>query len=122
MCDIVISGKTKYEKVTYLIPRTSTPGMVLLGGTFEANNWDTSISIPTANRILARAKEAMPALNEPTTRIHAHNVGLRPAREGGPRVEAQFIDVPSTDDLVPKLPDASADRKTRLVVHAYGFG
>lgn len=118
------AGPTKPEKLTYIIPRGSTPGMVLLGGTFEPNNWDTSISIPTANYILARAKEVMPALNEPTTRIHAHNVGLRPAREGGPRVEAQFVDVPSTDDLIPKLSDASesADTKTRLVVHAYGFG
>ena len=96
--------------------------MVLLGGTFEPNNWDTSISIPTANRILARAKEVMPALNEPTTRIHAHNVGLRPAREGGPRVEAQFVNVPGTDDLIPKPSDISADSATRLVVHAYGFG
>ena len=96
--------------------------MVLLGGTFEPNNWDTSISIPDANGILARAKEVMPVLNEPTTRIHAHNVGLRPAREGGPRVEAQFIDVPSKGDLIPRPSDVSADTKTRLVVHAYGFG
>ena len=112
----------KSEEATYVIPRASTPGMVLLGGTLEANNWDTSINIPTANRILARAKEVMPALNEPTTRIHAHNVGLRPAREGGPRVEAQFIQVPSTDDLIPRQSDASADTKRCLVVHAYGFG
>ena len=42
--------------------------------------------------------------------------------EGGPRVEAQFVDVPSTGPLIPKLSDASADTKTRLIVHAYGFG
>src|SRR5258707_7165165 len=98
--------------------------MVLLGGTFEPNNWETSISIPTARSILADAKKVMPALNEPTTRIHAHNVGLRPAREGGPRVETQFIDVPSKDDLIPKLPDTSAlaVSKRSLVVHAYGCG
>jgi D-amino-acid oxidase len=119
----VISGTTKSEKSTYFIPRASTPGMVLIGGTFEPNNWDTSISIPTADGILARAKEVVPALNDPTTRIHAHNVGLRPAREGGPRVEAQFIDVPSKDNLIPRPASAaSADTKTRLVVHAYGFG
>lgn len=107
-----------------MIPRASTsnPGLVLLGGTYESDNWDTSISVPTANRILAQAKEVMPALNEPTTRIHSHNVGLRPAREGGPRVEAQFIDVPSKDVLTPRLPDASTDTKRHLVVHAYGFG
>ena len=96
--------------------------MVLIGGTFQPNNWDTSVSIPTARGILARAKELVPALAGPTTRIHAHNVGLRPAREGGPRVEVQSVDVPSKDDLVPELSDASADTKTSLVIHAYGFG
>jgi len=109
-------------EVTYLIPRASTPGMVLLGGTFQPNNWDTSLSIPTARDILARAKELVPALTEPTTRIQAHNVGLRPAREGGPRVEAQFVDLPSKDALVPKLSETSGKIKSTLVVHAYGFG
>ena len=117
----MISGTPETGKVTYLIPRASTPGMVLLGGTVESNNWDTSISIPTAGDILAHTKEVMPALNEPTTRILAHNVGLRPARVGGPRVEAQFIDVPSKDGLIPR-PSDSSDTKSRLVVHAYGFG
>lgn len=96
--------------------------MVLIGGTFQPNNWDTSLSIPTARGILARAKELVPALAEHTTRIHTHNVGLRPAREGGPRVEAQFVNVPSKDPLVPKLSEASTDTKPVLVVHAYGFG
>jgi D-amino-acid oxidase len=105
-----------------MIPRASTPGIVLVGGTFQPNNWDTSLSIPTAHGILARAKEVVPALAEPTTRIHGHNVGLRPAREGGPRVEAQFFDVPSGDPLVPRVSDSSTGTKTTLVVHAYGFG
>ena len=96
--------------------------MVLIGGTFQPNNWDTSLSIPTAHGILARAQGLVPALAEPTTRIHAHNVGLRPFREGGPRVEAQFVVTPSQDTLVPKPSEASADAKTTLVVHAYGFG
>jgi hypothetical protein len=96
--------------------------MVLIGGTYQSNNWDTSLSIPTARGMLARAKELEPALTEPTTRIHAHNVGLRPAREGGPRVEVQFVDGPSEDALIPKQSDASADTKTSVVVHAYGFG
>jgi len=96
--------------------------MVLVGGTFQPNDWDTSLSIPAAHRILTRAKELVPALAEPTTRILSHNVGLRPAREGGPRVEAQFVDVPSKGPLVPDLAGASTDSKTTLVVHAYGFG
>lgn len=112
----------KDNEVTYLIPRASTPGMVLVGGTFQPNNWDTSISMPTARDILARAKELVPALAEPTMRIHAHNVGLRPAREGGPRVEAQFVELPSEDALVPKVSETSGKRRSLLVVHAYGFG
>jgi D-amino-acid oxidase len=95
--------------------------MVLVGGTFQANNWDTSLSIPTARAILARAKEIVPPLAEPTTRIHSHNVGLRPAREGGPRVEVQRYDVPSKDPLVPQA-GVPTSTKTTVVVHAYGFG
>lgn len=96
--------------------------MVLVGGTFQSDNWDTSLSIPTARDILARANELVPSLNEPTTRILSHNVALRPARKGGPRVEAQFVDFPSQDALVPKLPRISEKRRSILVVHAYGFG
>ena len=105
-----------------MIPRASAPGVVLVGGTFQSNSWDTSLSIPTARDILARAKELVPALAEPTTRIQAHNVGLRPAREGGPRVEAQFVDLPSEDALAPKLSETTRKTKPTLVVHAYGFG
>jgi hypothetical protein len=96
--------------------------MVLLGGTFQINNWDTSIDIQTARGILARAQELVPELADPPLRIHAHNVGLRPAREGGPRVEVQFVVAPSKDPLVPRLSEASADTKTTIVVHSYGFG
>ncbi|KAH9964273.1 FAD dependent oxidoreductase [Russula dissimulans] len=113
---------TNVSEMPYLIPRPSPPGMVLVGGTFQPNDWDTSLSIPTAHRILTRARELVPALAEPTTRILSHNVGLRPAREGGPRVEAQFVDIPSKDLLVPELLGAPTDSKTILVVHAYGFG
>jgi len=116
------ANTTNVSELPYLIPRPSPPGLVLVGGTFQPNDWDTSLSIPTAHRILTRAKELVPALAEPTTRILSHNVGLRPAREGGPRVEAQFVNVPSKGPLVPELSGASTDSKTTLVVHAYGFG
>ena len=96
--------------------------MVLVGGTFQSNNWDTSLSIPIAHDILARAKEVVPALAEFTTCIQSHNVGLRPARKGGPRVEAQFVDLPSEDALVPRLSETSRKTRSILVVHAYGFG
>ena len=66
----------------------------------------------------------MPELADPPLRIHAHNVGLRPGREGGPRVEVQFVVAPSKGTVVPKLSEASAGTKTKttVVVHAYGFG
>ncbi|KAI0059469.1 nucleotide-binding domain-containing protein [Artomyces pyxidatus] len=121
----VIPNPPKPSDVMYLIPRPSSPpGMVLIGGTFEANNWDTSVDFATAKGILNRAKALVPALAEPETRILSHNVGLRPAREGGPRVEAEFVELPSKGELVPRLTEVAdnSEPKKMLVVHAYGFG
>jgi len=91
-----------------MIPRPSPEGQVLLGGTFQPNNWDVSLDMPTARGILERCTALAPELANDETRVLAHNVGLRPARKGGPRVETEWV-------------DASSKGKT-LVVHAYGFG
>lgn len=93
--------------------------MVLIGGTFQTNDWDTSIDMPTAERMFSRAKTFFPVLNHPQTRILSHNVGLRPAREGGPRLEAQRMDMPAKGGLIPTSTDATVNA---LVIHAYGFG
>lgn len=115
--------QSKNGEATYIIPRPSLPGMVLVGGTFQPNNWDTSLDFPTAEGIFARAKALVPALAAPEARILSHNVGLRPAREGGPRVEAQVVRFPTTGTLRPKPTELDGEQERELVVvHAYGFG
>jgi D-amino-acid oxidase len=57
--------------------------------------------------------------------VLTHNVGLRPSRKGGPRVEVEWV-IPSAVDpvLPPKTPEANkivASGKKMPVVHAYGF-
>ncbi|KAI6047876.1 hypothetical protein EDC04DRAFT_31224 [Pisolithus marmoratus] len=90
---------------TYIIPRPgrSLTGTVLLGGTFQL----------------------APSLrNRDQTKVLAHNVGLRPAREGGPRLEAEIVQFPLRGEnhtLVPWNQTSLGEGKMR-VVHAYGFG
>ncbi|KAG9017510.1 hypothetical protein FRB90_000983 [Tulasnella sp. 427] len=140
---------------TYFIPRTN--GDVVLGGTFQADNWDVSPDPAIARGILERCLTYCPELatqppstpGSPTTtpdistiKVLRHNVGLRPARIGGARVEKEVITFPtsassgwSTADLAPvpnaldgaqSVPDAenrdARDVKTFKVVHAYGVG
>ena len=113
-------------EATYIIPR---PGVkhtdtVLLGGTFQSGNWDTSLDMDTAQRIFERCARLTPLLKDSvTTKVLSHSVGLRPAREGGPRVEEEIVKFPlnSTHNLVPRNPTDLKDGNMR-VVHAYGFG
>ena len=94
----------------------------VLGGKYQEGNWDTSFSAEDARGILDRCAALVPAVKDKETKILRHNVGLRPARKGGPRVEAEWINVPRTTDWI--TADASASTATGrvLVVHAYGFG
>ncbi|ETW87128.1 hypothetical protein HETIRDRAFT_307723 [Heterobasidion irregulare TC 32-1] len=115
----LIPNPPRGSEAIYLIPRPSPHGMVLIGGTFQTNDWDTSIDMPTAERMFSRAKKFFPALNHPQTRVLSHNVGLRPAREGGPRLEAQRMNMPAKGGLIPTSTDAAVNA---LVIHAYGFG
>jgi len=115
-------------QVTYTIPRpgTSPSDTVLLGGTFEQGNWDTSLDMNIAQAIFDRCAKLEPSLNDRNrTKILGHHVGLRPARKGGARVEAEVIQFPlrgGNHDLVPFNPSPSEECNTLQVVHAYGFG
>ncbi|KAF8140527.1 FAD dependent oxidoreductase [Boletus edulis] len=109
---------------TYIIPRPGTKytDTVILGGTFQSGNWDTSLDMDTAKRIFERCAELAPSLkNTEVTKILKHQVGLRPAREGGARVEAEAVKFPlnTAHNLVPW---DSAEGGSMQVVHAYGFG
>ncbi|CAO1619544.1 unnamed protein product [Jaminaea pallidilutea] len=113
-------SNAKGERELYLIPRSG--GLCVVGGTREPNQRDPLPCQDTADRILARALRLCPALVEPSKRIHRssalaiedvqvvqNNVGLRPARQGGPRL----CESPQTAKLV------GQDVK---VVLCYGFG
>lgn len=84
---------------TYIIPRRS--GNVVLGGTSEVNDWDTHPSKETTKTILARAARLHPELAGPGRTactvadleklLVEECCGLRPAREGGERLETEVM-------------------------------
>jgi len=118
---LIDTGHHPNGGVTYIIPRPG--GTVTLGGTFQPYNWDTSYSEKTAQEMFSRCVALAPSLlDKEKTQVLSHNVGLRPMREGGPRVEAEWIEMPLKGDLVP-YPQVSASQARKVaVVHAYGFG
>ncbi|MES5820702.1 FAD-dependent oxidoreductase [Streptomyces sp. RG80] len=86
---------------TYVHPRSTD---VVLGGTFELGEWDTVPSPATAAAILRRCTELQPALAGAT--VLGHQVGLRPWRDSGVRLEA----------------DPHPPGRIRRLVHNYGHG
>ncbi|WP_405817549.1 FAD-binding oxidoreductase [Streptomyces sp. NBC_01390] len=86
---------------TYVHPRSTD---IVLGGTFEIGEWDTTPSPDTAAAILRRCTELLPELAG--TPVLGHQVGLRPWRQGGVRLEAD-----------PRPPG-----RVRRLVHNYGHG
>ncbi|KAG2155504.1 hypothetical protein DEU56DRAFT_311446 [Suillus clintonianus] len=117
------------EEATYIIPRPGKgqPDTAILGGTFQPRNWDTSLDMQIARGIFDRCAALAPCLKSAEFRILKHNVGLRPGREEGPRVELERIVLPleRTHGLVPWNESPANDRdheESMLVVHAYGFG
>jgi glycine/D-amino acid oxidase-like deaminating enzyme len=123
-CLIVDQGT---EEPTYIIPRPGKgqPDTAILGGTFQPGNWDTSLDMQIARGIFDRCAALAPCLKSAESKILKHNVGLRPGRDGGPRVELERIALPlqSTHDLIPWNGNPTSDREqSMLVVHAYGFG
>ena len=92
------SVRDQGEPGTYVHPRTRD---VVLGGTWEENVWTTTPNPAIRDAILERCLALVPQLAGAP--VVGEKVGLRPARRGGPRVEAE------------KRPDGT-------VVHAYGHG
>jgi D-amino-acid oxidase len=83
---------------TYVHPRSHD---VVLGGTFDADNRDMVPDPATRDAILTRCRELVPELADAA--VVGERVGLRPARHGGPRIEA--VAVPGGK-----------------IIHAYGHG
>lgn len=86
-----------------MIPRGD--GSVVCGGTRIVDDWDPNPRPETTRRILERCLELVPQLVDPKKRtglvkprvedvkVLAVNVGLRPARSGGVRLEMADEDV-----------------------------
>ncbi|TXT06147.1 hypothetical protein VHUM_03620 [Vanrija humicola] len=112
----------------YIIPRPGSDGCVIVGGTFLPHNYSLLPERETAQRILQKAYAICPELagvngkSWEDIEIVSHNVGLRPAREGGLRLEIEEREIaPQRQTLVPELGRAAAPRSV-AVLHCYGIG
>jgi D-amino-acid oxidase len=71
------------SQTAYVHPRSRD---VVLGGTFELDDWRMDPDPATRDAILARCRALVPELA--SAPVVGERVGLRPVRDGGPRVEA----------------------------------
>ncbi|KAE9372321.1 nucleotide-binding domain-containing protein, partial [Stipitochalara longipes BDJ] len=97
------------EELTYVIPRPGS-GTTIFGGCKQAGNWDPEVDEELNGRMLERIKRWKLAEELRSTNkggefeIVSSQVGLRPGRKGGPRV------------------DIEGEKKVRgvWVIHSYG--
>ncbi|KAH8120036.1 FAD dependent oxidoreductase [Phellopilus nigrolimitatus] len=109
------------DESTYIIPRPD--GTCILGGTFQQDNYDTTVNHGTARRIFERCATLQPGLLPSRgATIISHNVGLRPSRRGGPRVELESVQLPLENELVPHNGEDTTPKRKLKVIHAYGLG
>lgn len=108
----------------YIIPRPGPGGLVVLGGTYLKDDYSPLPDLKVSERILRDCYALEPKLAGSTGRswkdieIVSHNVGHRPAREGGARLELQ-----DRKSLVQsELQSKSRRGNEGAVIHAYGFG
>jgi D-amino-acid oxidase len=81
------------EELLYVIPRPGS-GTTILGGCKQAGNWNEGVDEELSKRILERVKnegmgEELRTGEEGEFEIISEQVGLRPGRKGGPRVELE---------------------------------
>ncbi|UNI13257.1 D-amino acid oxidase [Purpureocillium takamizusanense] len=102
-------------EILYLMQRAGGGGTIL-GGTYDMGNWESAPDPNIAVRIMRRAVEACPDLVGGEGRgiealsIVRHNVGLRPYRKGGVRIERERL----------RLGDGRDEATAPWVVHNYG--
>lgn len=97
----------------YVIPRARS-GQVILGGSFDIRQSSTTPDKELAEKIMQECSKLVPEIvpQGKTWReieVISHNVGLRPAREGGVRVELEEI-------------KGDHGKQGLTVVHSYGIG
>lgn len=78
--------------ITYLLPRPHS-GTTILGGTKQVNDWSGEVNLQTTAEILERAKQFAPELLDANGdfEVVSEQVGLRPGRKGGARVEIEEL-------------------------------
>ena len=86
-------GFGELDELVYVIPRPGS-GTTILGGCKEVGNWNAAVDEGLNKRIVERVKSSALA-EELKTGEHmefevvSYQVGLRPGRKGGPRVEIE---------------------------------
>jgi D-amino-acid oxidase len=102
--------------VTYIVPRRIAPfsaepsdATFFIGGTNDNDNWDPKPTPQISQGILERVRKVIVgwAGEDAQIEVLREQVGLRPGRKDGPRVELEVVDV------------GGANGKVR-VVHQYG--
>ncbi|KAF7712592.1 Uncharacterized protein PECH_002840 [Penicillium ucsense] len=93
---IGVSGTDDGEDEALYIMTRAAGGGTILGGSYQKHNWDPLPDANLANRIMKRAIDIAPQLVKEGQGIEGldiirHGVGLRPLREGGPRVEKDEV-------------------------------
>jgi glycine/D-amino acid oxidase-like deaminating enzyme len=96
--------------ITYILPRPHS-GTTILGGTKQVGNWSGEANEQTTKEILDRARQFAPELLDKhgEFKVLSVQVGLRPGRKGGARVEVEEVGLPG---------QKTGERF--VVCHAYG--
>lgn len=84
------------DEATYIMQR-AVGGGTILGGCLQHGSWESQPDPNLAQRIMQRAIDLCPSLVPKTGKLNElsiirHGVGLRPMRNGGPRVEKEKIE------------------------------
>ena len=102
-----LSARRSEGKTISRIDTQDLGGGTFLGGSYHANDWNPHPDLELGMQIMKRCIELHPSLTsgrglEGLSAVR-HGVGLRPARTGGPRCEAEEV-------------------KGTKVIHNYGHG
>ncbi|KAF2112133.1 hypothetical protein BDV96DRAFT_170388 [Lophiotrema nucula] len=83
------SPKRLDPTTSYVFPRPLGGG-VILGGSRQDGDWNAEVDAELAKDIMERCCALCPELGKPgDLQIISHNVGLRPSRKGGVRIELE---------------------------------
>lgn len=83
---VVETGKDEpSDEDLYIMPRRE--GELIVGGCFQKGNYSETVEPELRNRILGRAKKYLPEYDWSNMKIAREQVGFRPFREGGYRIE-----------------------------------